>query len=449
MSSVGRLTGCIDPIWIIGLSLVVHCGCSPVRNPDPAMEAIRIGYFGPGDPRHPVAGDLWQAACMALEQANRDGGCNGRALRLVSCWADNPWNAGISQLAKLAFDPDTCAVIGGIDGPTAHLAEQVVVKAQLALINPASTDKTVNLAFVPWAFSCLPDDQAQAAVLADAIDRQLGTTGSFVVLSAEDHDSQLFTVELLKALGDRKRNPRHHIQLDRNESDPSPFVQTIPDCPSDSVVLIAAPQTAARFLRALRDRGFPGPVFGGPWMGQNLFLDSAGPAAEGVVFPLLWTPSSAAEGFAQDFRVRTGKAPDYLAAQMFDAVTLLTEAIRKSGPDRTAVIESLKTFSSWQGVTGIIQWDRLGRNQRPVLLGTIRDGRARPLSQPSIAVRSNKTAKKKSSLIGQVDTPIRCIQVGKSHLKDPRETSLLFCVNAGSALKKAETMRYQSAYFTR
>lgn len=319
---------------------------------------------------------------MAIEQANRAGGFNGRSLGLVPCWADNPWSAGVSQVAKLAFAGDTCAVIGGIDGPTTHLAEQVVVKAQLALVNPASTDKTVNLAFVPWAFSCLPDDQAQAPVLADAIVRQLGAAGGFAVLSADDHDSQLFTVELLKALGDRNRNPRHHIQLDRNEQDPAPFVQTILEFPTDSVVLVAAPQTGARFLRALRNKGFSGPVFGGPWMGQSLFCELAGPAAEGIVFPLLWTPSPAADRFTEDYRARTGKAPDYLAAQMFDAVTLLSEAIRKSGPDREALIESLKTLSPWQGVTGTIQWDRLGRNQRPVLLGTIRNGRICPFSCP-------------------------------------------------------------------
>jgi branched-chain amino acid transport system substrate-binding protein len=380
MSSSGRLAGRIGPVWMVGLSIVVLCGCNPVSKTGPAMEEIRIAYFGPGDPSHPIAGGMWQGACMAIEQANRDGGFNGSPLRLVPCWADNPWSAGVSQVAKLAFASDTCAIIGGIDGPTTHLAEQVVVKARLALINPAATDKTVNLAFVPWAFSCLPDDQAQAPVLAAAIVRQLGVAGDFVVLSANDHDSQMFTVEILKALGDRNRNPRHHILLDRNEPDPSPFIQTILEFPSDSVVLVAAPQTAARFLRALRDKGFSGPVFGGPWMGQSLFCESAGSAAEGVVFPLLWTPSPAADQFTLDFRSRTGKAPDYLAAQMYDAVMLLSEAIRKSGPDRAALIESLKTLSPRRGVTGIIDWDRLGRNQRLVLLGTFRNGRICPLS---------------------------------------------------------------------
>ena len=87
--------------------------------------------------------------------------------------------------------------------------------------------------------------------------------------------------------------------------------------------------------------------------------------------------------FVKAFHDRTGKAPDYLAAQMYDAVTLLAEAIRKSGPDRMAIIEALKEMSPWQGVTGIIQWDRLGRNQRPVLLGTIRNGRIQPISNRS------------------------------------------------------------------
>ena len=43
--------------------------------------------------RTPSPGAMWQGACMAIEQANRAGGFNGRALGLVPCWADNPWSA--------------------------------------------------------------------------------------------------------------------------------------------------------------------------------------------------------------------------------------------------------------------------------------------------------------------------------------------------------------------
>lgn len=381
MDSDGRIIRLIVSVGVIGLSIGCLFGCRPADQTVPTSDEIRIGYFGPGDPAHPVAGDMWLAACMALEKANRVGGFNGRSFRLIPCWADDPWSGGVNAVTRAVFVDRVCAFIGGIDGPTTHLAEQVVVKAQLAMINPSSTDKTINLAFVPWVFSCLPDDEAQSRVLAETIDHSLGPDGCFVVLSADDHDSHLFAVELLKALNDRNRNPRHHVQFDSRQSDPEPIVQKVLGSSGDGVVLIAPSPVCARFLRALRNAGISAPIFGGPWMGQNACLESAGPAAEGVIFPWLWIPSPSADDYVKKFRKRTGKTPDYRTAQTYDAILVLTEAIRKSGPDRLAIIEALKEMSPRQGVTGIIHWDRLGRNQRPVLLGTIRNGRIQPISK--------------------------------------------------------------------
>ncbi len=99
---------------------------------------------------------MWNAACLAVEQANRAGGYNGLPFRLVAGWSDNPWGSGVTEVARMAYVHKVWAIIGGIDGPSTHLAEQVVAKARLTLLSSASTDKTVNLANVPWMFSCLP-----------------------------------------------------------------------------------------------------------------------------------------------------------------------------------------------------------------------------------------------------------------------------------------------------
>ena len=55
----------------------------------------------------------------------------------------------------------------GSTGPSAHLAEQVVAKARLPLVCPVSSDRTANVANVPWMFSVLPGDNAQAPCLAE------------------------------------------------------------------------------------------------------------------------------------------------------------------------------------------------------------------------------------------------------------------------------------------
>jgi hypothetical protein len=41
------------------------------------------------------------------------------------------------------YEDKVWAIIGGIDGATTHLAEQVAAKAQLTLVNPVATDRSI------------------------------------------------------------------------------------------------------------------------------------------------------------------------------------------------------------------------------------------------------------------------------------------------------------------
>ena len=134
-----------------------------------------------------------------IEEANAEGGYGGIPFRLVSGWSENPWGTGITRVTRMAYSDHVWAVIGSIDGASTHLAEQVVAKARLTLINPASTDKTLNPAHVAWMFSCLPGDHQLAPVLARALVDRIGTD-PFTLLSSTDHDSRVFTTELERKL---------------------------------------------------------------------------------------------------------------------------------------------------------------------------------------------------------------------------------------------------------
>lgn len=350
--------------------------------PPPAgVEEVLIGYFGPSDPDDPRGGDIWRAAQMAVEEANAAGGCQGKPLRLLPVWSENPWGTGVAQLARMVYQDRVWAVIGGIDGESSHLAEQVVTKARLTLLSPASSDKTVNLANVPWMFSCLPGDHLQAPVLAAEIEARLATK-PLTVVSTDDHDARLFSVELGKSLARRRIAPRYRFQCKRATCDVAELATRIVQSEVDAVVLIAGPGDSAGLVKAFRNRGFTGLVFGGPAMGRRRFLQEAGAAAEGVVFPLLYEPGEGSWEFANSFDGRFGRLPDYAAAHGYDAVRLLVAAIHKAGLNRARIRDAVEELSPWAGATGPIRWDRLGANTRPVALGTVCNGQVVSAADP-------------------------------------------------------------------
>ncbi len=358
------------------------------EGPEPTgLREVLIGYFGPSDPAHPGGGDLWRAVSLAIEEANAEGGYRGLPFRVLPAWSGNPWGSGVSELVRLAYSDRVWAIIGGIDGPSTHLAEQAVAKARLVLISPASTDKTVNLAGVPWMFSALPGDHLAAPVVGKAL---LEPHEPFVICVATDHDSHMFLAELRKFLAANGAGPTFEYEFKAGTRDFSELAERVAESKAGAVLVIAGPADSARLVATLRQEGFSGRLLGGPWVARREFLQAAGDCAEGLLFPLLEDDSPALQRFAKVFAARFGVAPDYAAAQAYDSARLLVAAIRRAGLNRVRIYDAVRELSPWDGVSGTVKWDPVGQNTRTVRLGRIQRGCLLPVSkdgglQPSVA----------------------------------------------------------------
>jgi branched-chain amino acid transport system substrate-binding protein len=345
------------------------------ENAEPSDVAeVLIGYFGPDDANHPDGGDLWRAAELAVTQANKGGGYKGKPFRLVAAWSDNPWSAGVAKLARSVYKDRVWAIIGGIDGTTAHLAEQVVAKARLPLVCPASSDRTANVANVPWMFSVLPGDDMQCLSLATALAGR-GGARTYSFISAQDHDSRLFLAALTRSLKKYGSVPCYTHVIPADDSDERVFVRQILTETTGDLVVAADVSGSVRLVRALRSAGFRGRIWGTQAMGRRRFLLAAGPAAEGVLFPLLYDRDGLPSSFQSEFGHRYHISPDFAAAHTFDSVSLLIAAIGRAGLNRAKIGDEIRKLSPYAGVTGRIAWDRLGSNHREVGLGTIHSGK--------------------------------------------------------------------------
>jgi ABC-type branched-subunit amino acid transport system substrate-binding protein len=373
-----------------------YVGPAGERTTADQLSEIRIGYFGPSDPHDPRYGSLWRAAQRAVEDANRVGGFEGKPFRLLPAWSDNPWGNGVTQVTQLVYRDRVWAIVGGVDGPTTHLAEQIVVKARLALVSPVSTDKTVNLTNVPWMFSLAPSDHRVADVLAPEIARRTRSR-TLVLISTNDHDASLLTRELRRALTTLDIVPRYQFeyqpqsnttQSNTPQSNTSEMlVRECLDAQPDEVIVVASALDSLQLVRALRQAGFAGCIFGGPAFGRDLFVRNAVGLAGELVFPRMddVAPTPALQASAPDRAVpsddtATDSHDDYASRQVYDAVRLVTLAVRKAGLNRAAIALAVREMSPTSGTSGRIEWDRPGSNVRRPTLATFVDGQIVPLN---------------------------------------------------------------------
>jgi branched-chain amino acid transport system substrate-binding protein len=126
------------------------------------------------------------------------------------------------------------------------------------------------------------------------------------------------------------------------------------------VILADAPNSAA-IIKAARASGFTGAILGGPWIARA----AVEPALDGVLYPALGDIPPA---FRAKFAARYGRDPDYAAAHAYDAANIVIAAVRRAGLNRARIRDAVQALSPYPGVTGTIQWDPSGQNQRPVQL---------------------------------------------------------------------------------
>lgn len=367
--------------------------------PEPTgLREVALGWFGPSDPGDELNGGMWLAANLAVDEANEAGGYKGLPFRLLPAWSDNPWGTGVSLVARMAYVDKVWALIGSVDGPSTHLAEQVVAKARLPLVSPVSTDKSVNLAGVSWMFSCAPGDHLYADLLVESWAVGGGESATCALLRATDHDSRLAASEILKALARRDQVPARVLDFHPGTKDFTSDVEILRELEPQTLFLVAGAEDSALCLRALRSEGLRCAGYGTPRIGRARFLQLAGDAAEGVRFPVLSDSSSshpASETFRRRFIARAGRPPDDAAAFTYDAARLLIAAVQRAGLNRARIRDAVVRLSPWQGVTGVIEWDPTGQNQRPVTtMAVVRSGRVHH-ETPSLRGQSHQQASRR------------------------------------------------------
>lgn len=149
-----------------------------------------------------------------------------------------------------------------------------------------------------------------------------------------------------------------------------------------AVYLSAFDKDTGRFLRQAAEAGFKPQFFAEGFFSQVL-LDTAGPAAEGLIGP--YSPFDAESSdpqvkrFVAAYRERYGKKPHSTAANTYDAVHLVAELMRRGATTGDAMKEALYGTQGFPGLVGPIRFDKDGEVTRSVRLVQVRDGAYRSL----------------------------------------------------------------------
>lgn len=370
-------------------AVVLSVPCRAVgQDAQSGIAAATIGLFLPtSGPDAADADELRAGAQVAAD--NYTGG--SAHCTVVAAANGGQWNAGAGELVRLVYSEGVSAVLGPIDGRTAHVAEQVVArgKGRFVLVTPWASEPTLTQIKIPWFFRLVPDDRRQAEAVVAELSGARGLRKLAVVVAESHYDTGVAFAAFEKAL--MASNTRaERILVEEQALGLERTIGAVRAADAEAVGIFAPPGTAARLARALRSGGIRAPLFGPLRLASSTFLNAADEAAEGM---LLAAPPEAsgpaAEQFRAKYRMACHREPSAAAAYGYDGAMVLLAALAASGNASGEALRAAVAATRRDGLTGTIQFDAAGNRAGAAPLARVERGHLRPLHRTGDSPRTS------------------------------------------------------------
>ena len=141
---------------------------------------------------------------------------------------------------------------------------------------------------------------------------------------------------------------------------------------------------SALLLIQARQQGLNLPVMGGNGFNGPELMKIAGEAAEGALVGSPWfagRDDPAVQAFVAEYQKRYNAVPNQFAAQSYDALGIMAEALKVegAGDDRARFRDALAAIKDYQGVTGKFSFDENGNPLMDAVVLEIVNGEYREL----------------------------------------------------------------------
>jgi branched-chain amino acid transport system substrate-binding protein len=360
-----------------------------------AQEPYRLGAIfsitGPGSSLGIPERDT---VLMVEAEINAAGGVRGpdgkrHPLKVVIYDDASDETKAVLAAKKLIDEDKVAAIIGTTLSGTSLAIVDTVQRAEVPMISCAAAAKIVEpVAERGWVFKTPQSD----ALIVGALTGYLRAKGlTRVAWAGVDYAfGQLGWLAFEKAAPAAGLTIVASEKFGQKDVDITAQLTRIRTAQPQAVVVWSIPPSASIATKNYADLGLRMPLFQSHGVGNKKYIELAGPAANGVIFPagkLLVAeqlpdadPQRAVLlAYAKEFETRYGPRNTF-GGHAWDAVRLAVRALETAGPDRRAVRTALENTRNFVGITGVFDFsatDHNGLDQRAVTMVQIVDGQWR------------------------------------------------------------------------
>ncbi len=369
-----------QPIGILAFVILpLICHAQEDRQGAPPRAPIRAGWIGAITGPAAKYG-VYEAAQLALDDVNRDGGVNGRPLELVAEDGKCSGQSAVTAAMKL-IDVDAMRyIIGGHCSPETMAIAPLAERKRVVLL-AASTSNPYLTPAGDYIFRItVPNTNGAEKMAKHAYEkRKLRRIGIVFAETdyarpAAEHFKTVFEKLGGKAVLAESFTP--------SETDFRPMLMRLKTKGAEGIYIgVQMPETADLLMKQTHELNIKLPHYGNEITGWTLATTTVEPSYyDGLIYaePQFDLESARTKQFVARFKSRYGVQSLPMAettAEAYDAVMVLAQALRVCGEDPQAVKKWLYSVRDYEGVSGKFSIDQNGDGVRNHVLKKIERGR--------------------------------------------------------------------------
>lgn len=357
--------------WPLGLVLAVA-----LTHGAQAQPTIKIGFeAGLTGPAAADGNAALAAAKLAIDQANEQGGVEGRKIELV-VEDDQGKPEQAVQVANRLIGAGVRAVVSAAYSAPTRAAAPLFQKAQLPYVVAVSAAPEITRVG-NYMFRVTSVGEVQGRAGAKVVGGMLGKKRVVVLTMKTDFGKAL-------AAGFKEVAPRFGVEIVREyEYAPTdrqfgPLIASIKADNPQAIYVTGFYFTGGPLIEQLRSAGVTADIVGSESLSPKQFIAIAGSAAEGTVITNVIDWGSQLPGmvdFLKRFQAVTGAPATAVAATTHAATTVLIAALRKAKSDEPASIRAALETAQVMTVMGPISFNRMREVKKNFPVSIVRNGK--------------------------------------------------------------------------
>lgn len=352
MNRISSIFLCVATVLGLG------CGRGAERQTAPASSDIPVGVYGALTGGEASFGQATvQGVKLAAEEINNSGGVLGRRIRLVIEDDQGKAEEAASVVTKLITHDNVTAVIGENSSNQSLAAAPICQSSKVPMISPSSTNPNVTKKG-DYIFRVCFTDPYQGKALATFVRNNL-KAGTAAILRDNKNDYSVGLAEVIRkdftTMGGKIVAEQSYTGGD---SDFRPQLTAIRGANPQVLFIPGFYTDVGQIAIQARDLGITVPMVGGDGWDSPTVIQIGGKSVDGSYFSdhyFVGEPRPAVQRFVGEINKRYGRNPDANAALGYDALYILTNAIKRAGSlDKKAIRDQIASTKDYQGVSGVI-----------------------------------------------------------------------------------------------